>query len=172
MAKSCSGTQTLPLWTLVNPSCVYQVTLFVDSSPITNTVALNSGMTTAQIEAILNSNRTGNVTGTFTVAIVGNNLNININNIVLPDSALGEYSITASGTGFPCGNFALLPSSLACSVIPIPKKRKRLRAGIPASFCTPKNSPHPCPNHINSYGASYVKYYEDNQKCCYKQIRR
>lgn len=175
MSKSCSGTQTLTFWTLVAPSCIYDVTLYIDGSAITNTVQLNSGMTTAQIAVILNSNRTGNTTGTFTVAIVGTNLEITINNIVLTDTALGVYSITASGTGFPCGDFSLLLATLTCNIIPTPRGRKKGGvATFQSEFCHKRERDNsgnliPCPDKVNILGMQiYTKYYEDDKKCCYR----
>lgn len=128
--KSCSGTQTIPLWTTVLGTCVYQLTLFIDGVPITNTVTVDNTMTDAQIAALLNANRTGNTTGTFSVQTIGTDLHITLTGIVLSSTELGNYSLTIVGTGFPCPAFSRTPVILTCSIIPDPKKNKRFGAYI------------------------------------------
>ena len=173
--QQCSGTQTLSGWTTVAGSCVYQVQLLVDGVAITNTVALNNTMTTTQIEALLNANRINNATGTFTVAIVATNLNITINDIYLTASASGSYTITASGTGFPCGNFPLLLASLTCAVVPNAGQGLNSGFGVfQPQICYKRTLDASgklvaCPDRINVLGKQlYIKISEDNQKCCYR----
>lgn len=133
--KSCSGTQVIPLWTTALGTCVYQLTLFIDGVPITNTVPVDNTMSDAQIAALLNANRTGNTTGTFTVQTIGTDLNITLTGIVLSSTALGVYSLTIIGTGFPCPAFSRTPVVLTCNIIPDPKNKKRRIGALSMQRC-------------------------------------
>lgn len=182
--KRCSGTQTLTNWLLVNPGCVYSVTLIIDGSPITTPQNLDSGMSLAAIDAALNGNRTGNTTGTISSQYSGNNLLLTITGIVLPTSSSGAYQVTASGTGFPCPDFTFQAASLTCSIIPAAKK-KRMGAlattQASSSLCFSRGYieqifPGSCgKGGVVYYSEKRIPYsfsHEDaNGNCCFKRIQ-
>lgn len=174
--KSCSGTLTILGWGTTT-TCNYQLTLFIDGVPITTAITANGGMSDAQIAALFNANRTGNTTGTISVQTTGLNLNITINNIILPVGATGIFSMTILGTGFPCPDFVTpLPSPLTCNIIPDPKKKKRSGFGMPAQVCIPAdpNNPDFCPpNYIKTQTGYMYELIGKDQfgNCCY-QLRR
>lgn len=175
--KSCSGTQTINNFFLANPLCIYQLTISIDGSPITNTVPINSGLTPAQIATLLNANRTGNTTGVFTVQQVGNNLVIIITGIVLDSGDSGDYTVAISGTGGDCPDFTVQLATLTCTIIPRIKKGRRGGYMVaPMTFCCRRHYDDQknlilCPPKIQMYGAIYELTSSDSEKCCYRRVK-
>lgn len=178
MAQDCSGSTAIASWMLVLPSCTYQLSIVVDGVAITNQVAIDNTMTGAQIALLLNSNRIGNTTGTFSVQVIGNDLHIAIAGIVLPTGALGQYSASVSGTGVPCGSLLGSTTFLTCSIIPATPSSSGINLGgmgvrMQQQVCfrrqfNQQGNLIQCPNHYNLLGRIYTKISEDNNKCCYR----
>lgn len=176
--KRCTGSSTLLNWVITAPSCIYQVYVVVDGNPITTTQALNSGMTDTQIATILNSNRTGNTTGTISAQYVANDLVITINDIILATSSSGSHYVSASGTGFPCGDFQIPVSFLSCSIIPDRKKKRKAGIWAPtATLCFNRNYieqvfPGSCQSGRIIYPSGKTPYVfshlDENGNCCFK----
>lgn len=167
--QNCTGTTSINGFALVSNSCIYQLTMKMDGVVITNTVAVNSGMTPTQIANLLNANRTGNTTGTFSVQLSGNNLIITITGIILPDGAAGIFLYTITGTGFPCGDFTIpLPVPMSCTIVP-PSRPKGKFIGPSFQFCVdPRHYPNGCPQTITLFRVIYY-YIGTNEYglCCY-----
>ncbi len=178
--KSCSGTNTIGGFFLANPACNYNLNITIDGTPIINTVSINSGMTGAQIAALLNSNRTGNTTGTFSVSQVGNDLEITITGIVLSATSLGVYNALTAGTGGGCPSFLLASTVLTCSIIHnrpsgggggIIRGRVYLRDEV--CFNRKKDlwgRISDCDARITIGGQIYELVYFNEAMCCYRKI--
>lgn len=69
--KTCQGTITLANFFLGDPTCNYDIQLFVSAQAITNVVTINAGMTAAAINTLINANRIGNTSGTLSASQVG-----------------------------------------------------------------------------------------------------
>lgn len=174
--KKCSGSVIINNYFLLNPACNYNVTMLIDTQPINTPVAINSGMTTAQISNLFNSNRTGNTTGTISTQQIGNDLQITISDIILSPSSSGAIDtsiININGGG--CPDITSSFGSLTCILETITTGGGGGGAYIPPAIVCFRRQYDiqrnliPCPPERIHYGYIYILISSDSEKCCYKK---
>lgn len=175
--KSCSATVSFSNWTLVGAGCTFDSIATIDAVAINNSIAINNTMTGAQIAALYNSNRINNTTGTFTVNIVGNALQVTLTGIVLPVGATGNFSVgLTTGSPFPCASFIAQSDLMTCSLIPNPKHKKKVGAIVsyPPTFCMSRTdvfgNRRECRETIKQGNATWKRVSMNEKVCCYKRI--